>query len=96
MLGLIIAFLWIVIDNSVRKRKESYLSVFFQIGENVIRRSLRKCEEFAKKVAYEQHNLYLSVFGNEDQDELEQQDLIKMENNSNDRFRQNNISILNI
>ncbi len=33
----------------VGKRKESYLEVFFEIGEGVIRNSLEKCEKFSKK-----------------------------------------------
>lgn len=34
---------------AVGKRKESYLEVFFEIGDNVIRNSLEKCENFQKK-----------------------------------------------
>jgi len=33
----------------VGKRKESYLEVFFEIGEGVIRNSLEKCEKFSKR-----------------------------------------------
>ena len=35
---------------AVSKRKESYLEVFFEIGENVIKNSLEKCENFMKKI----------------------------------------------
>ena len=35
---------------SVAKRKESYLEVFFEIGNNVIKASLEKCENFTKKI----------------------------------------------
>ena len=34
---------------AVGKRKESYLEVFFEIGEGVIRNSIEKCEKFTKK-----------------------------------------------
>ena len=34
----------------VAKRKESYLEVFFEIGNNVVRSSLEKCEIFTKKI----------------------------------------------
>ncbi len=34
---------------AVGKRKESYLEVFFEIGDNVIKNSLDKCEKFTKK-----------------------------------------------
>ena len=34
----------------VEKRKESYLEVFFEIGGNVIKNSLEKCENFSKKL----------------------------------------------
>lgn len=34
---------------AVGRRKESYLEVFFEIGEGVIRNSLEKCEKFSKK-----------------------------------------------
>jgi hypothetical protein len=33
----------------VNKRKESYLEVFFEVGEGVIKNSLGKCENFSKK-----------------------------------------------
>jgi hypothetical protein len=35
---------------AVEKRKESYLEVFFEIGGNVIKNSLEKCENFSKKI----------------------------------------------
>lgn len=35
---------------NVVKRKESYLEIFFEIGNNVIIYSLGKCENFAKKI----------------------------------------------
>lgn len=34
---------------AVGKRKESYLEVFFEIGDGVIRNSIEKCEKFTKK-----------------------------------------------
>ena len=36
--------------SAVCKRKESYLEVFFEIGNNVIKNSLEKCEKFSKKI----------------------------------------------
>ena len=35
---------------AVGRRKESYLEVFFEIGEGVIRNALEKCEKFSKKI----------------------------------------------
>jgi hypothetical protein len=46
-------FLIAVAYLAVGKRKESYLEVFFEIGDNVIKNSLEKCENFQKKIQNE-------------------------------------------
>ena len=48
--------------NQVAILKESYLEVFFEIGTNVIKGSLEKCEKFTKKMQSETFSEFLSNF----------------------------------
>jgi PAS domain-containing protein len=56
--------------NKVGKRKESYLEVFFEIGPNVIKNSLEKCENFTKKLQAENVN---DAVSNIDENEINQE-----------------------
>jgi len=60
---------------AVGKRKESYLEVFFEIGEGVIKNSLEKCEKFTKKFQSE-NNV------NEDVSNLDEAEIINDTNTS--------------
>lgn len=62
---------------NVLLRRESYLEVFFQIGEDVIKRSLKKCEEFNKKAQLDEQSEGMSMFADEESIELsDSRDLI--------------------
>ena len=83
--------------DGVAKRKESYLEVFFEIGNSVIRNSLEKCENFTKKIQTESTSDFLS---SRDGDDVSEEQMIiihdKATNNNNvDHHRKinmNNIS----
>lgn len=51
--------------NQVAILKESYLEVFFEIGTNVIKGSLEKCEKFTKKIQSETFSEFLSNFSDD-------------------------------
>ena len=48
--------------NAVSRKKESYLEIFFEIGENVIKNSLERCEAFTKKIQMDIVNDDLSKY----------------------------------
>ena len=48
--------------DKVSKKKESYIEVFFEIGPSVIKSSLDKCENFAKKLKNEEEEFEDSYF----------------------------------
>ena len=52
--------------DGVAKRKESYLEVFFEIGNSVIKASLEKCENFTKKIQSESVSDFLSSNNGDD------------------------------
>jgi hypothetical protein len=51
---------------AVIKRKESYLSIFFEINDDDMRESLLKCENFSKKIQSEDDAEGGSIFGDGD------------------------------
>ncbi len=55
----------------VWKRKESYLEVFFEIGEGVIKNSLEKCEKFSSKFQYDNMSEDVSNLLDETDNELD-------------------------
>ena len=66
--------------DGVAKRKESYLEVFFEIGNSVIRSSLEKCENFTKKIQTESTSDFLS---STDGDEVSEERMIIMPEKGN-------------
>lgn len=64
-----IYFCMSVFYEEVAKRKESYLEVFFEIGNNVVKNSLEKCEMFTKRMQYE--SISDSLSANEEDDLME-------------------------
>jgi len=47
--------------NKVAQKKKSYIEVFFEIGTSVIKNSLDKCENFSKKLHYEEDDFDSSI-----------------------------------
>ncbi len=64
---------------AVEKRKESYLEVFFEIGGNVIKNSLEKCENFSKKI---QSDNLSDATSNFDKTELIEENNVQSSNTS--------------
>ena len=58
----IIYFILSYAYDKVSKKKESYIEVFFEIGPNVIKSSLDKCENFNKKLKKEEEEFEDSYF----------------------------------
>ena len=79
--------------DGVAKRKESYLQVFFEIGNSVIKASLEKCENFTKKIQAESVSDYLS---SDSGDDLSEENIvIEKPNTSKEKtrkFQKSNIS----
>ena len=79
--------------DGVAKRKESYLEVFFEIGNSVIRNSLEKCENFTKKIQTESTSDFLS---SRDGDDVSEEQMIiihdKTMNNNVDHHRKINLN----
>lgn len=72
--------------DGVAKRKESYLQVFFEIGNSVIKASLEKCENFTKKIQAESVSDYLS---SDSGDDLSEDNIvIEKPNTSKEKTRQ--------
>jgi hypothetical protein len=77
--GIIAYFMVSISYVLVEKRKESYLEVFFEIGGNVIKNSLEKCENFSKKI---QTDSLSDVNSNLDENELHQETTVQSTNSS--------------
>lgn len=69
----------------VEKRKESYLEIFFEIGDEVIRDALERCEAFNKKLQAENNSEEVS---NLDEAEIIRDELfIHVQNSKNNRYK---------
>jgi hypothetical protein len=77
--GIIAYFMVSISYVYVEKRKESYLEVFFEIGGNVIKNSLEKCENFSKKI---QTDSLSDATSNLDENELHQETTVQTTNSS--------------
>lgn len=79
-------------------RKESYLEAFFQIGENVIRRALEKCERFLIKIQSDNINKALFIEGDDyDEDNSYQQETrgsAELSRNDVDKLKGNGKSLI--
>jgi len=80
---------------AVGKRKESYLEVFFEIGDNVIQNSLEKCENFQKK--FQSENASEEVSNLDEAEMINDQILMPIQNtkatrSSGSKKRKNNNS----
>ena len=71
--------------NQVAILKESYLEVFFEIGTNVIKGSLEKCEKFTKKMQSETFSEFLSNFS-DDNSNTETDNSLFVTNNQTSSF----------
>lgn len=84
VLQVIIIFVTNHLYLKVEERKESYLEVFLEIGENVIFKSIKKCEEFNRKFISDDDILELSSTKIEDNnnsvDFREEEGLLKDKN----------------
>jgi hypothetical protein len=68
--------------NKVAKKKKSYIEVFFEIGTSVIKNSLDKCENFSKKLHYDEDDFDASI---NFEDNYNEESLI----NSNENINEN-------
>jgi len=68
--------------NSVLIRKESYLEVFFEIGIDVIKRAIEKCDKFSKKFSTEEGSDANSTILDEELEKEEKEENIKQNVNN--------------
>ena len=70
--------------SAVGKRKESYLEVFFEIGDGVIKNSLEKCEKFTKK--FQNDNVSEEVSNLDEAEMINDQSMLGVQNLKVSRF----------
>jgi len=61
-------------------RKQSYLEVFFEIGEDVIKKSIENCENFSTKLQIDKQNEETNLSKNANEEEEEEEDSENLEN----------------